>query len=91
MLPCQCLLTVTACFSMPESTDGASLTFNVDAARCIDLYIEQRVAAAEGKADAPAIDDHLTAIVERMFERYQTPFRLGHGPSRLDVRLVMLL
>ena len=41
------------------------------AARCIDQYIERRLSAAEGpgKEDQPPIDDRLTAIVERMFER----------------------
>jgi 26S proteasome regulatory subunit N2 len=37
-------------------------------AKCIDEYIEQRVAAAEAKEEAD-IDERLVAIVERMFER----------------------
>lgn len=83
MLPCLRFATGIACFCTPTSTARRLIVVYVDAARCIDLYIEQRVAAAEGKADAPAIDDHLTAIVERMFERYsigrKAPVRLGHG------------
>lgn len=70
---CVCYRSLHASANRPH---GASLACHLDAARCIDLYIEQRVAAAEGKADAPAIDDHLTAIVERMFERCQHFTRL---------------
>ena len=37
------------------------------AARCVDLYLEQRNQAASG--DKVDIDSRLAAIVERMFER----------------------
>ena len=37
-------------------------------AKCIDEYIQQRVAAAEAKEEAD-IDERLVAIVERMFDR----------------------
>ena len=42
---------------------------HVSAARCVDLYLEQRSqeAASSDKVD---IDGRLIAIVERMFERY---------------------
>lgn len=45
------------------------LTVDVVAARCVDLYLEQRnqKAASSDKVD---IDGRLAAIVERMFERY---------------------
>lgn len=44
-------------------------TMDVIAARCVDLYLEQRnqKAASSDKVD---IDGRLAAIVERMFERY---------------------
>lgn len=38
-------------------------------ARCIDTYVEQRVAEAEGHGDAAAPDARLVAIVERLFAR----------------------
>lgn len=48
---------------------------HVLAARCVDLYLEQRhqEAASSDKAD---IDGRLIAIVERMFERYSCRFVL---------------
>lgn len=44
-------------------------TMDVIAARCVDLYLEQRnqKVASSDKVD---IDGRLAAIVERMFERY---------------------
>lgn len=45
------------------------------AARCVDLYLEQRnQASSSSKTD---IDSRLAAIVERMFERYAVLLQLG--------------
>ena len=45
------------------------------AARCVDLYLEQRnQASSSSKVD---IDSRLAAIVERMFERYAVLLQLG--------------
>lgn len=40
------------------------------AARCIDTYVEQRVAEAEGRREGgEGVDPRLVAVVERLFER----------------------
>ena len=54
------------------------------AARCIDQYVEQRVKALE-EGKEPEIDERLTAIVERMFDRRAGPIHdLFLGPCYID-------
>jgi 26S proteasome regulatory subunit N2 len=38
-------------------------------AKCIDQYIQQRMALSDGKAEAKPIDPRLEAVVEKMFDR----------------------
>lgn len=61
------------------------------AARCIDTYVEQRVAEAEGRREAgAAIDPRLVAVVERLFDRcfadrqYEQAVGIALESRRLD-------
>ncbi|KAL4423070.1 hypothetical protein ABPG77_005875 [Micractinium sp. CCAP 211/92] len=60
-------------------------------ARCIDTYVEQRVAEAEGRREAgAAIDPRLVAVVERLFDRcfadrqYEQAVGIALESRRLD-------
>lgn len=64
------LLGVVCCFAQYRNFTCTE-HFLLDSASCIDRYVELRRAAAEGK-EAVTIDERLTAIVERLFNRYGT-------------------
>ncbi|XP_072383530.1 26S proteasome non-ATPase regulatory subunit 1 [Diabrotica undecimpunctata] len=79
---------------------GAGDLFDVNArseyvetilAKCIDFYTQQRIAVAEGLADAKPIDSRLEAIVNRMFQRclddgqYRQAMGLALETRRMDI------
>ena len=69
-----CVYATSACTYIDVHAISACMyvnvpTMDVIAARCVDLYLEQRNQKA-ANSDKVDIDGRLAAIVERMFERY---------------------
>lgn len=60
-------------------------------AKCIDYYTQQRIALADGTANAKPVDTRLEAIVNRMFQRclddgqYRQALGLALETRRMDI------